>query len=86
MQDLDLELIARIAAGDEQAMTTFYERHKGLVGRLARHSGLSDADACELVQEAFLRVWQAAHSFKGLSTVRSWLRGIVRLVMGRRTE
>jgi len=59
-------------------MSIFYERYKGLVGRVARNSGLGDADARELVQEAFLRVWQSARSFKGLSSARSWLCGIVR--------
>jgi RNA polymerase sigma-70 factor (ECF subfamily) len=59
-------------------MTLFYERYKGLVGRLARNSGLGDADARELVQEAFLRAWQSARSFRGLASPRSWLCGIVR--------
>jgi RNA polymerase sigma-70 factor (ECF subfamily) len=78
LQDPDGELVERMAAGDEKAMTIFYERYKGLVGRLARHSGLNEADARELVQETFLRAWKSARSFRGLSTARSWLRGIVR--------
>jgi len=77
-KDPDFEFIERVAAGDEKAMAIFYERYKGLVGRLARNSGLGEADARELVQEAFLRAWQSAGSFKGLSTARSWLCGIVR--------
>jgi RNA polymerase sigma-70 factor (ECF subfamily) len=77
-KDPDFELVERMAAGDERAMTIFYERYKGLVGRLARNSGLGDADARELVQESFLRVWRSARSFKGLASARSWLCGIVR--------
>jgi len=85
-KDPDFELIERMAAGDEGAMTIFYERYKGLVGRLARHSGLDDADARDLVQEAFLRAWQSARTFRALSTARSWLRGIVRHLIADRID
>jgi len=85
-EDPDFELIERMAAGDEGAMTIFYERYKGLVGRLARHSGLDEADSRELVQEAFLRAWQSARSFRALSTARSWLRGIVRHLIADRID
>lgn len=77
-KDPDFELVGRMAAADEAAMSVFYARHKALVGRLARNSGLGDAEARDLVQEAFLRAWRSAPSFKGLSSPRSWLCGIVR--------
>ena len=67
-----------MALGDEKAMRTFYERHKSMVGRLARASGMPDADASELVQETFVRAWQSAGSFRGEAGAGSWLRGIVR--------
>src|SRR5690349_2777014 len=67
-----------MALGEEKAMKPFYERHKAMVGKLARASGLVDADARELVQEAFLRVWQSAGSFRGEASAGAWLRGIVR--------
>lgn len=59
-------------------MKIFYERHRVMVGRLAFASGLPEADAAELVQEAFFRAWNAARSFRGQSSAASWLRGIVR--------
>ena len=59
-------------------MKIFYERHKGMVGRLAFASGLPEADATELGQEAFFRAWNAAGSFRGQSSAATWLRGIVR--------
>ena len=67
-----------MALRDEAAMKAFYERHRTMVGRLAFASGLGEADAAELVQEAFLRAWNAAHSFRGQSSAATWLRGIVR--------
>jgi RNA polymerase sigma-70 factor (ECF subfamily) len=74
----DIELVGRMALRDEAAMKLFYERHKVMVGRLAFASGLPEADATELVQEAFFRAWRAAPTFRGQSSAASWLRGIVR--------
>src|SRR5689334_8094068 len=76
--DRDIELLARMALRDEAAMKLFYERHKAMVGRLAFASGLGDADAAELVQETFMRAWNAAPGFRGQSSAATWLRGIVR--------
>jgi RNA polymerase sigma-70 factor, ECF subfamily len=76
--DSDIELVARMALRDEAAMKVFYDRHKGMVGRLAFASGLPESDAAELVQEAFFRAWKAAPSFRGRSSAATWLRGIVR--------
>ena len=67
-----------MALRDEAAMKAFYERHKGMVGRLAFASGLPEADAADLVQEAFFRAWNGAGSFRGQSSAATWLRGIVR--------
>jgi RNA polymerase sigma-70 factor (ECF subfamily) len=76
--DSDVELVGRIALGDERSMRVFYERHKAMVGRLARASGLRDDDARELVQETFVRAWHSASRYRGEASVASWLRGIVR--------
>jgi RNA polymerase sigma-70 factor, ECF subfamily len=59
-------------------MRVFYERHKAMVGRLARASGMRDDDARELVQETFVRAWHSAAMYRGEASAASWLRGIVR--------
>ena len=74
----DAELVGRIALGDERSMRVFYDRHKAMVGRLARASGLPDDDARELVQETFVRAWRSASTYRAKASVASWLRGIVR--------
>ena len=76
--DSDVELVGRIALGDERSMRVFYERHKAMVGRLARAGGLRDDDARELVQETFVRAWRSAPMYRGEASAASWLRGIVR--------
>lgn len=74
----DQQLIGRIALGDEGSMRLFYDRHKAMVGRLARAAGLRDADAADVVQETFVRAWRAAAAFRGDGSAASWLRGIAR--------
>jgi len=76
--DSDVALVARIALGDERSMSVFYERHKAMVGRLARAGGLTDDDARELVQETFVRAWRSAATYRGEASAASWLRGIAR--------
>jgi RNA polymerase sigma-70 factor (ECF subfamily) len=77
-RDSDIELVGRMALRDEAAMKVFYQRYGVMVGRLAFASGLGETDAADLVQEAFMRAWNAAASFRGQSSAASWLRGIVR--------
>ena len=76
--DTDVELLGRIALGEETAMRLFYERHKAMVGRLTKAAGVPLADARELVQETFVRAWRGAGSFRREASAAAWLRGIAR--------
>ena len=71
-------LLERIARGDQQAMTHFYQGLGRVVFSFAlRHT--SDAhDAEEVVVETMLQVWQQAAKFEGRSAVRTWVLGIAR--------
>ena len=57
------------AAAFEQRVTA-YERK---VYALALRSTGSEADAADLTQEVFLRAWRSLNSFRGDSTVSTWL-------------
>lgn len=73
--EADGDLVARAAAGDEQAFTTLVERHRDRVFRLAV-SILGQAfvgEAEEVTQEVFLRVHHALGSFRRESTFGTWL-------------
>ena len=73
----DEELMLRIAKGDERAFRALVPRYAARAIGLARRTTGSDADAEEIVQEAFLRVWQAAF--------RTWFYRIVfNLALNRR--
>ena len=70
----DSALVAAIAAGDATALGQLYDRFSGMLLGLA-HRVLGDAsDAEEILQEAFLQVWnQAGRYDPGRSSVSTWL-------------
>lgn len=66
--------MAAVAAGDAAALATLYDRFSGMLLGLA-HRILGDAsDAEEILQEAFLQVWnQAGRYDRSRSSVSTWL-------------
>lgn len=71
-------LLARIACGDQQAMTHFYQGFGRTVFAFAlKHT--SDAhDAEDVVVETMLQVWQHAGRYEARSAARTWVLGIAR--------
>src|SRR5436853_3061034 len=68
----DEALCRRVAAGDEAAFDVLVARHQGRAYRLA-WSPLRDAeDARDLSQEAFLRVYRTAATFRGEAKFSTW--------------
>ncbi len=59
----DRELVARIASGDQGAVAQLYDRHIRLVWGLVLRIMRSRAEAEDVIQDLFLRVWQQAGSF-----------------------
>ncbi len=69
----DDELMARGAAGDEDAFRILVERWQGRVlGFLIRSLG-SEAEAEDVAQETFIRVCRAAKSYRAEGRFASWL-------------
>jgi RNA polymerase sigma-70 factor (ECF subfamily) len=80
----DLELIARWRAGDERAATTLVERHAPALARFAMSLG-QRSDVEEVVQDTFVRAFGSIDSFRGDSSLRTWLFTIERrLILDRR--
>jgi len=74
----DEALIAAIAAGDEGAMRTLYNRHHVRVFRFVTRL-VGDATAAEdIASEAFIDVWRQADRFEGRSAVGTWIMSIAR--------
>jgi RNA polymerase sigma-70 factor (ECF subfamily) len=70
----DLQLAARLAAGDRSALADAYQRHEGLVYGMTRRVLRDDAMAEEVTQEVFVFLWEHPERFDpARGTMRSWL-------------
>jgi RNA polymerase sigma-70 factor (ECF subfamily) len=74
----DEALIAAIAADDQRAMRTLYNRHRVRVFRFAIRLVGDAASAEDVVSEAFIEVWRQADRFERRSTVSTWIMSIAR--------
>jgi len=71
--DPDLELLARVRAGDEAAFVALVEKYHGSMLRVARSYAPSDAIAEEAVQETWMGVARGIERFEGRSSFKTWL-------------
>lgn len=76
----DLELIQRWKAGDSRAATMLVSRHSQALARFASSSGEREGIE-ELVQDTFVRAFASIDSFRGESSLRTWLFTIERRLM-----
>jgi RNA polymerase sigma-70 factor (ECF subfamily) len=74
----DEALVAAIAAGDQRAMRTLYNRHRVRVFRFVIRHVDDIASAEDVVSEAFTEVWRQADRFEGRSSVSTWIMSIAR--------
>jgi RNA polymerase sigma-70 factor (ECF subfamily) len=71
--------MSAVAKGDRAAFTQLVERHLNLVHQFALRSSNQPADADEMAQESFLRLWQKASSYHpGRVKFTTWLLQITR--------
>ena len=73
----EAELVQRCAAGDDAACAELVAQHQRMVYQLAFHLLGSREEALDLSQEVFLRVFRTVGSFRGQSSLRTWLFRIV---------
>jgi len=67
------DLVARAQAGDESAFEALFHAHNRRVYYLCLRMIGNPADAEELTQETFLRVFRKIHTFRGESAFSTWL-------------
>jgi RNA polymerase sigma-70 factor (ECF subfamily) len=79
-EDTDRELIERWKAGDSRAATSLVSRHADALARFAVSSG-ERSEIEELVQDTFVRAFSSIDSFRGESSLRTWLFTIERRLM-----
>lgn len=69
----DSELIAGVASQDALALRALYARHVDRIYNTALSYLQNEADAEEVTQDVFAKVWRAAAKFKAKSQVTTWL-------------
>ncbi len=67
------DLIERLAAGDRAAFRDFVERYKRVVYRLAFDLAGNHADAEDISQDVFIKVFRSIRTFRKGSRFSSWL-------------
>ena len=73
----EVELLARLRAGDERAFEALVGRHYGTMLAVARTHVSCRAVAEEVVQEAWLGVLKGLDRFEGRSSLATWIMRIV---------
>jgi RNA polymerase sigma-70 factor, ECF subfamily len=74
----DLRLMLRVKAGDEEAFAELVEIHQHrVVGTCARMLG-DDAEAEDVAQQVFVRIWKSAGRWEPTAKFTTWLYTILR--------
>ncbi len=73
MQGSDHSIVRAVLAGDKEAYGALVRAHSASVFRVAFRIAGNEADAEEIVQEAFLRAYQRLESYQGRSTFGTWI-------------
>src|ERR687897_1283313 len=82
----DVELAARLRAGDETAFAGLIDAYGPALRRLARCYVPNEAVADEVVQETWLAVIEGIGRFEGRSSVKTWVFRILRHIAHRQGE
>lgn len=69
----EAELISGAVNGDGTAFEAIMRRHNQLLFRTARSIVRHDAEAEDVVQEAYLRAWRALGTYRSESKLSTWL-------------
>jgi len=72
----DEGLLAGLRAGAENAYEELIQRYQTPAYNLAFRLLGDSGDACDVVQEVFLKVFRGVNQFRGESSVKTWLTGI----------
>ena len=74
MLDPDADLVRRVGAGDHRAAEMLVQRHLSRMTALARRMLSDAAEAEDVAQEVFLRVWRAAPKWReGQAKFETWM-------------
>jgi len=70
----DAAAVARLAGGDEDALSVLYDRYSGMLMALVQRIVRDPADSEEIVQRVFMQAWKQADRYDPTrSSVSTWL-------------
>jgi RNA polymerase sigma-70 factor (ECF subfamily) len=69
----DAELVAATLAGNREAFDVIVERHRRHVYQLCYRFVANHEDASDLAQDVFIRAYRGLRTFKGESSLGTWL-------------
>jgi len=69
----DRALAAAIAAGDHAAFKLFFDRHHLDLARYLQRRGVSEAETADILQQAFLTIWEKRAAIKPDLPLRGYL-------------
>jgi len=73
----DASLVERLRNGDDEAFEEMARKYGGRLLATARRYLRSDDDACDALQDAFLRAFKSINTFKGDAQLSTWLHRIL---------
>lgn len=73
MNTVDVDLVERCRAGDVEAFGALYREQAPRLFALTRRMGGSPEEGEDLLQEVFLQAYRKLGSFKGDSSIGTWL-------------
>jgi RNA polymerase sigma-70 factor, ECF subfamily len=77
LQSEEAALIEELRAGSEEAFSWLIARYHQPIYSLLARTVHDSADAADLTQEVFVKVFRGIHSFHGESSLRTWIYRIV---------
>lgn len=72
----EMELINRLRSGDDRAFEEVVRAHSGRLMSVARRFMRNDEDARDVLQEAFISMHRAIHTFESGARLSTWLHRI----------
>ena len=74
----DKELVKKSQKGNEKAFGVLISRHAALVRSSLHRTGVSEADANDILQQTYIKSWTRIKTFKFKSNFSTWLYRICR--------
>lgn len=69
----DSEALQHVRSGDMDGLRVLYDRHRGRIYQLGCRYLSDPAEAEDLVQQVFIKVYENAAKFRGAAKVSTWL-------------